>query len=46
MDKKSMERQLKEIIEKYLEGNYLVGIENKAKMISDILALFNVMRDS
>ena len=37
-----MERQITEIVEKYLEGNYLVGSENKAKMISDILVLFNV----
>lgn len=37
-----MERQLTEIVEKYLEGNYLVGSENKAKMISEILVLFNV----
>lgn len=37
-----MERQLTEIVEKHLEGNYLVGSENKAKMISEILALFSV----
>lgn len=41
-NKNSMERQLTEIIEKYLEGNYLVGGENKTKMISEILVLFNV----
>ena len=34
-----MERQLTEIVEKYLEGNYLVGSENKAKMISEIFLL-------
>ena len=39
-----MERQLTEIIEKYLEGNYLVGGENKTKMISEILVLFNVSK--
>lgn len=37
-----MKRQLIEIIEKHLEGNYLVGRENKAKIISEILVLFNV----
>ena len=41
-NKNSMERQLTGIIEKYLEGNYLIGSENKTKMISDILVLFNV----
>lgn len=40
-NKNSMERQLTEIVEKYLEGNYLVGSENKAKMISEILLLFS-----
>lgn len=34
--------KLTEIVEKYLEGNYLVGSDNKAKMISEILVLFNV----
>lgn len=39
-----MERQLTEIIEKYLEGNYLVGGEKKTKMISEILVLFSVSK--
>ena len=39
-----MERELTEIVEKYLEGNYLVGSDNKAKMISDLLFLFNDIR--
>lgn len=37
-----MERQLTEILEKHLKGNYFVGSEKKAKMISEILVLFNV----
>jgi len=41
-NKRIMEQQLTEIVEKHLEGNYLVGNDNKAKMISDILVLFNV----
>lgn len=44
-NKRIMEQQLTEIVEKYLEGNYLVGNENKSKMINDILVLFNVIPD-
>lgn len=36
---------LTEILEKHLEGNYLVSSEDKAKMISDILILFNFSVD-
>jgi len=36
-----MKRQITEVIEKHLEGNYLVGSENKVKMINEILILFN-----
>lgn len=35
-----MEEKLSEIVEKYLEGNYLVGTEKKSKMIAEILLLF------
>lgn len=38
-NKNSMERQLTEIVEKYLEGNYLLSSSDKAQMISEILDL-------
>ena len=37
-----MEEQLEDLIEKYTEGNYLFGQENKQNMRRDILVLFGV----
>lgn len=38
-----MEDILREIIDKYTEGDYLLGEENKKQMINDIIDLWNVV---
>jgi len=37
--------KLTEIVEKHLEGNYLVGRENKDKMISEIMGVVSDSSD-